>query len=379
MDTCFLFTKYLNDSSCFSFMLNQQSELTAPAQQRTFVEIQTLQQGCKTYVIESCEHTSILDLELPFLPDRKARIAIPYAVEDQLAQPIDELHFAFDKQRYHNGRYLITVISQERLKFIMNLLEESDISYELITTDWFALNDEELCVAEDTLIVNNTDFKGALAGELALTYLQNHPQIQAFWFKDSNLQAELPDGVNKIPSWQWIGQRIMGKTPLNLCQGAMRRGTDSEWIMKGYLLAGGLCCTWLVSLILVNALSLHSLNKQTAVVDKDIAAIYYNYFPEAKQVITPKFRISQLLGEGQAKNQDHFWFLLNQFTKAIKKHHITVEQIRFQNKTLAITLSCADFSILTQLEAQLKQLQVKVKQTQASTREQQVVATLELS
>src|SRR5580692_5459631 len=100
MDYCFLFTKHLDDNGCFCLKISQEGELIAPPNQCTFTEIKTLQKECNTLVIETTTSASILDLELPWLPERKARIAIPYALEDKVAQSVEELHFAFDKLRY---------------------------------------------------------------------------------------------------------------------------------------------------------------------------------------------------------------------------------------------------------------------------------------
>lgn len=378
MDTCFLFTKHLDENGCFSLKINQSGALSAPAVQRNFSDIKTLQEDCKTLVIESAECASILNLELPWLPERKSRVAIPYALEDKLAQPVEELHFAFDKLRYHNGCYTVAVISKQRIKFIMSLLADHDINFEAITLDWFALSPQQLCICGPTLLVNNDDFKGAVTGELALKYLKNHPLNQPLVFQDSEINVAPELLKNEAHSYTWIAQNIQNSKPLNLCQGDMQHGNAADRIMKGYLVAGILCCIWLLSLLLTNAITLHSLNKKTQAVDEQINVIYHQFFPDAKQVISPKFRISQLLGNNASDSQTHFWFLLNQFAKAVKDKTFTIEQLRFQNKALSVTLVSSDFANLEKLENELKNLQLKVKQTQASTRDEQVVATLEL-
>jgi general secretion pathway protein L len=120
------------------------------------------------------------------------------------------------------------------------------------------------------------------------------------------------------------------------------------------------------------------LNKQTQNVDEQIAVIYRQFFPGSKQVISPKFRIMQLLKSNDTEDQNHFWFLLNQFAKVTNNDQFTLEQIRYQNKSLSVTIISADFASLEKLENELKKLQLKVKQTQASTHEQHVVATLEM-
>lgn len=379
MDKCFLFTKHLDENGCFCLKLSQDGSVIAPPAQRTFAEIKMLQDESTTLIVETAASASLLDLELSWLPDRKARIAIPYALEDKLAQPLDELHFAFDKARYQNAHYLITVIGKQRLQYLMHLLDSENIEFEAITLDWFATSPEELIVSESIVLVNDTEFKGALSGDLALSYIKKHPLAQLFLFQDSLIAADPTIPKSDESSYVWIAKKLMDSKPLNLCQGDMQHGSTSDWIKKGYTYVGALCALWLISLLVVNAINVYILNKQIKQVDAQIAVIYHEFFPEAKQVISPKFRISQVLGDASADGQTRFWFLLNQFAKAMKEEQITVENLRYQNKTLSVTVVSSDFANLEDIENKLRKLQLNVKQTQAASRDQHVVATLELT
>lgn len=378
MDTCFLFTQYLDTNGCFCLKITSNGELSATPAQRSFAEIKKIQAESATFIVETTTRATLIDLELPWLPDRKARVAIPYALEDKLAQSVEELHFAFDKLRYYDKHYLITVIDKQRIKSLMQTLDEHGIEFESVTLDWFALEPQDIIVSDATLLINNDDFKGALSGELALSYIKNHPLNEVIFFQDSKIIPDTSIIKNSLDSYTWIAQKLLKTKPVNLCQGEMLHGNTSDWIKKGYQLAGILCGIWLISILLVNAITLHSLNKQTDTIDKQIEVIYHEFFPDAKQVISPKFRISQLLGTNSADSQTRFWFLLNQFSKVMKDNEIAIEQLRFQNKTLSVTLVSNDFASLENLENKLKQSQLNVKQTQASTRDQHVVATLEL-
>lgn len=378
MGTLFLFSKYLNDEGCFCLKLNTKGEIETPPAQYSFSEIKTMQQDCDTLIIETSTNASLFSLELPWLPERKARIAIPYALEDKLAQSVNQLHFAFDKIRYQNDRYLITIISKQRIRYLMDVLAEKNIEFTAITLDWFALNSEELCISEQNLLVNTDDFKGTLSEDLANIYLKKHPEHSPLLFNDSQIEVPSDLAKNQETSHVWIAQRILKSKPMNLCQGEMQHDNKPNWIKKGYQLAGALFCLWLISLMLVNTINLHFLNKQTKQVDEQIAAIYHEFFPDAKQIISPKFRIMQLL-KNNNKEQTRFWFLLNQFSKVMNSEQFSLEQFRYQNKTLFVTLVSSDFAHLEKLENQLRKLQLNVKQIQASTHEQRVVATLELT
>lgn len=378
MDTCFLFSAHLDDEGCLGLKISSDGTLSVAPQKMTFAEIRSHQKDSQTLIVESCIHTSILKIELPWLPDRKARAAIPYALEDKLAQHVEELHFAFDKKRYVNHHYQVTVIAKQRLRYIMTVLDKQGISFTQITLDWFALEPDELCISGETVLINQDDFQGALSGTLALNYLTQHPQYTPLLFQDSALQTE-DSPKQSEHSYVWIAKRLMHSKPLNLCQGSMAHGATSALIQKRYYLAGVLCLVWLVSIVSVNYIQLQLLNNKTTQVDQQIAQIYHQFFPDAKQVINPKFRITQLLGNNDASSQQRFWYLLNEFAKVSKNSAVHVEQLHYQNKTLSITVISPDFAHLEKIENQLKKAPITVKQTQASSHDQQVIATLELT
>lgn len=379
MDTCFLFSHELDTEGCLCLKMSPDGDLLLPLAKRSFDDIKAMQIDCSTIIVESSENACMLELELAWLPDRKARIAIPYALEDKLAQPVDEMHFGFDKLRYNDKRYLVTVISKSRMQSIMQSLADNDISYNLITVDWFALSFHQLIVSGSVLLINTDEFKGALSAELADSYLKNHPLNTPLRFTDSAINLDQDIETQDEDSRIWIAKRLLHGKPLNLCQGEMQHNSDDAWIKKGYQLVAALGLFWLVSLLVVNGISLYSVSKKSAKVDAEIAVIYHQFFPEAKQVISPKFRITQLLSTSNAESQAHFWFLLGNFAKAMENSKLTVDQLRYQNKVLLATVASADFPNLQKLENALRSKQIKVKQLQASTKDQQVVATLELT
>jgi general secretion pathway protein L len=379
MDHCFIFSKYLNESGCFCLKILANGSVDSLPAHRTFKEIKILQKECKTIIIESSSSANLLNVELPWLADRKSRAAIPYALEERLAQPVEELHFSFDRAHYHNGRYLVAVIAKKRLAELTSSLDEQNIGFESITLDWFALEPQQAYATDSDVLINNDDFQGTLSGSLATKYLKQHPELPLFLFEES-IAIEHPNTI-KVPesSYLKIAQNIIKTPQLNLCQGEMQHETTSDWAKRSYFLAGASCLIWLLSILLVNAIKIHSINKEMTQVDEKTAVIYHQFFPDAKQVISPKFRISQLLSTNTTENQTRFWFLLNEFAKVMKNKAITIEQLRYQNKTLAVTLISTDFEHIEAIEAKLKQAQLKVNQTEASTHDQQVTATLELS
>lgn len=380
MATCFLFTQHLTDESCLGLRLNDQGQLDAPLETRTFDAFRALQMNARTVVVVPTENSSLHQIELPWLGERKARAAIPYTLEEFIAQPIGEAHVAFDQQHYQNKRYLVAVIDKAFLQHLMARLDAVELGFHAITLDWFALNPGEACVSETSLLVRDDAFKGALSVALADIYLAGRTSpIPVLAFNDS-APALKNTAFTPMDSsfYEWVATRLLKTSVLNLCQGELqhdtRQQTNTRWYQASVALAG----LWLVSFLVIHAVISHQLTNKIIALDQKIAVIYREFFPQARQVISPGFRVERLLKEGHAGQDRALWTLQDKLAVAINHDAFTIEQFRYQNQTLSVSLRARDFAALEGLQLRLQQAGVKVTQTQASSHEQQVVATLEL-
>lgn len=383
MTICFLFIQSLSDEGCLSLRLNQQGQLDAPLAHRGFAEIKALQSNAKTYLIAPVERFSLHQIELPKLTEQKARAAIPFALEDRLAQNVEHLHFAFDNNHYHNGKYLVAVGDKHYLKELITRFDQHEINFDRLTLDWFALSPHETAVTDTVLLVNDERFQGALSADLRAFYL-NERSSQPIFHCFSNSERSLLDSMevqtidHPESFYEWLALRLLNHKSINLCQGELQHGSSQTKTRRLYQAALGMSLLWLLSIIVVNGAKIYSLNHDLARVDEKIGVIYREFFPQAQQVISPKFRISQLLKSNQTSDLT-FWTLLDKLTKTVKMSSVMVEQLRFQNQTLIVTLATKNFASLELFQTALQNDKVKVKQTQASTLDRQVVSTWELN
>jgi general secretion pathway protein L len=166
---------------------------------------------------------------------------------------------------------------------------------------------------------------------------------------------------------------------MNLCQGDLQHDNRQQSNQFWYRICAVLSGVMLVSVLLFKLAYLHALTTKTTDIDKKIAVIYHQFFPEAKQVISPKFRIGQLLSVGASHNKASvLWVLLDKLAQSYKDSS-SIEQFHFQNQVLSVTLVSPNFAALEKLQQQLQQLNVKVTQAQAASHDGKVKAILELS
>lgn len=381
MAICYLFADHLDEEHGLCLCLDERGVVVMPLAHRTLEEIRAIQENMRMIVVLSAIHSTLHRVELPWLNDRKARAAIPYALEDQLAQNVSDLHFAFDRQHYRHNHYLVVVTDTHFLEKMIERLDALNIDFDTMTLDWFALNDQEGCLTDNALLVCDESFKGALGIELVPLFLNaNHESLTLLKCRDS-AQIEHTDRFNALDetSYHWIAGRLFLKEGINLCQGALRHDTRTESTQFWYWASGVLVGLWLLSWVCINAYHLHVLKTQTAKLDEEIATIYHEFYPNDKHVVSPEFRVRQLLHSDSMGQNEAFWPLLEKLSHTLNPSEFTIIQMRFQNKVLSLTLTASDFAALEGLELQLQKKGVKVTQLEASSSTHKVLATLELS
>ena len=382
MTTCFLFVEQFDDEQFLSLCLNEDGQVITPLVRRSIDELRALQLNAKTIVVLPAQRTSFHTVELPWLGDRKARAAIPFALEEQLAQNVTTVHVAFDRKHYQNNHYVVAIIDKAFLTDLIARFDAANLSFDLITIDWFALTENEACVTERGLLVNDNVFKGALSGELSALYLKDRPKAEPLlMFTDSlPVKEAVTSTLVEELSAVWLAKRLLKATPMNLCQGALQHDTTQQsgryWYKASAFVAGAL----LASVVLFNIVYLYSLNASITELDIKIAVIYREFFPGASQIISPKFRIGQLLKGGSANSDTvSLWTLVDKLAQTVNGDQLTIDQLRFQRHVLSVTLTSKNFAALEDLQQRLQQAKVKVTQAQASSQSNQVKAILELS
>lgn len=389
MYTCYLFVDRIDDGGCLSIRLASDGSIDEPLALRTIDEFKKLQYKSTTIVVIPTELTSIFELEAPLLSARKARPVVSYALEEQLAEPVHCLHFVFDKKFYRNGKYLVVVVNKDILANLQNKLAKLHIHYDAITNDWFAVRENEACVVANKYLVNDQSFKGALSLDLFAQYVQQSKVSlsNVFKFSDSPVIVDVVLSLQEnMDAYSWIATRLFKNSFMNFCQGDFLSIAEDKLSINYYKIASILGALWFLGLITTKLIYIFLLDREIHIYDNKIANIYRKFFPEARQVISPKFRVNQLLHRHNLGYHAAFWKLLVQFSEArslaLKDSHsgyILVEQIKYQNSILSIKIICSDFLVLEKIENNLQVRQVRVNKNGTLLKGDKVISILEIS
>lgn len=328
--------------------------------------------------------TTVHFVSMPLLNDKKAQAAIPYALEDYTAQDLSELHFAFDRRFYKNGQYIVFSCDKHWLKTLLTLLKDHHIEPNDITTAWFALSDNQFALHNQTLLCHSESINGAIP----LTMLPMIKDQLALMETATIFQF---DEVNKIPDvlkqfvsncdqpWEtWVSEQLSRSDYIALNQGPFSSQQEQTSIRHALWLAGGSLAIWLAIWLTTNILSLHHTNEEIKRIDDKIAVIYRQFFPGAKRIISPKFRISQKLKTQGSGGETGLLRLLDKLAAPLKANQVTPIQLSYQDQRLTLKLIANNFGHLEKFMSALKKQPVKAKQLNANRNEDKVEATVEI-
>lgn len=271
--------------------------------------------SARVVVLAPSSQILLAEPELP--PGTGVRLAraVPFALEEQLTEDIDQLIFAIGRRRA-NGATPVAVVSRTVMEGWMAQLSAAGIAPYAMYTDMALLPDNpgqtviwlegarlaarrpgmlpfavELTPVTDALTVAGiipdplqSPLDAALEPkplENVLLYVTSEDweavsdefdQLTRS-FESFKVQL-LPDGP--LP---WLGRSAQGTDAVNLLQGEFARATDYTARWRQWRTAAVLAASLLVTHVGAEALQIHRANRDTAMLDNDIVAIFNQTLP----------------------------------------------------------------------------------------------------
>jgi len=117
--------------------------LTSKKAESSFVpceweDIRKYQRGSKVVLLIPDSDVSLAETKIPSKNKKQMLQAIPFALEDTLAEDIDDLHFSAYREN-DDANVKVAVINRDRLSFWIDLLKEKDITVHYILPSLFGL------------------------------------------------------------------------------------------------------------------------------------------------------------------------------------------------------------------------------------------------
>lgn len=318
-------------------------------------------------------------VQLPTQKSRWLRQALPFAVEDLLAEDVELFHLALGEP-LADGRHRVFAVRQDWLQgWLKRCGERPPVSIQ-VDADLLPNDATYLCHLGERWLLG-----GQVATRLALA-TQDWPAVAGQCPTPVHVVAPpghaLPDGIEaaqrETDSYLWLAGHAAG---CELAQGNLARQEDNQgW--KRWQAVAGLVGLWLVLQWGFNLAQAWQLQHKSDVIASANAALYRELFPQDSKLINLRSQLDQHLAEGASSGQSRLLSLLGQASSAVQADGglVRVQQLDFSEirGDLALQLQAPDFDALERLRQRLVDSGLPVQLGSASRENNGVSARLVL-
>ncbi len=373
--------------------------------------------GARVSVLVPGVDVVLAQVELPAMKAQRLARAVPFALEEQLAGDVDDLHVAIG-QRDAQGWVANAVVSRQRLDDWLEQLKVAGLQADVMTPEMFGLQWD----AEDALGQNRWSM--LIDGQSGL--LRTGAQTGLAFETDSLLsvlQACVDDAGDTPPaSLQltvcdegafagsdeyralsalcteqnidllldtksearsvMLAQSFDEQRAINLLQGDYSRKQQLEKLLRPWrpaLILGGLW--WLLQAGMF-VVEYNHLSTQSSELKEQIETVYREAFPKSRNIVNPKVQMQRGLEKlrGGSGQNDGLLALLTQAGAVLKDTSgASLRTLRFKNGKLDVDVNMPDLQSLDKLKQRLSdEAKLKVEIVSASSRDGKVESRLSL-
>lgn len=303
------------------------------------------------------------------LPTQKARWlrqALPFAVEELLAEEIEQLHLALG-ERLEDGRHRVFAVRRSWLASWLALCPTPPRAI-VVDADLLPRQGTQLLHLESRWLLGGEEVaRLALGAEdwsaLAASCIRPHTAYRAA--RQAGLEP-VDKTVEIVDGYTWLAGQ---KSDNNLAQGEFSAYQDSgQWQRWRPLL--GLVGLWLVLQWSFNLAQAWQLQDQAQAYAEASATLYRELFPDDHKLVNLRAQLDQHLAVGGASGQGRLLGMLTQVNQALSTEgsQILVQQVDFSEVRgdLAMQVQAPGFAELERLRERLQEAGLAVQLGSAS-------------
>lgn len=304
----------------------------------------------------------IRDVDLPIRQRSRLLQAVPYAMEEQLADDVDSFHFAVGQRTAH-GAHRVVAINADRLEAFLEPLQAAGHEPDAAHVDCQMLptpNPETGTVlVEDAGVLVRTETVCATLDRDLITLLPTQlgddarpPQCYAVGQTDFSPGlvgaadvTPVADTLAALVAW------IDHARPVNLLQGAFRPRSESGDWWRPWLPAAILLIALAGFAVAYQTADLLRLQTQVTQLEDDNLATFQALFPAEQRIVDLRAQLSQQLAALRSGGEDTgLLFLLDRTRRAFgDAPRFAIRELQYRDNNLFLSLSGEDLQALETL------------------------------
>jgi len=330
--------------------------------------------SARVVALAPASHMLLAEPELPPGSGPKLARAVPFALEEQLTEDVDQLCFALGR-RLPNGRTPVAVVARTTLKGWLAQLAAAGIEPVAIYADislmpenpgqtvlW--LEGSRLAVrrpgalpfaVELTPIADAGQPSPALESAVLYTTREEWTRVQGEFQDLAAMFASLKVQILADGPLPWLARSLQSTEAVNLLQGEFVRSTEynARWLRwrTAALLAGGL----LIAHIAAAAIRIHQANHETKALDTQISQIFQQVMPSEK-MLDPRRQMQSRLDRirHSGAGPEYFLHALEVLSGAMSGATKTrIDSLAYREQALDLRVTAPSLAALSQLSQQV--------------------------
>jgi general secretion pathway protein L len=329
----------------------------------------------------------LLALDLPVKTSSQIKKALPFALDDLLADDVEAYHLLWHRQP--NNKVYVAAISHDKFQAYLSPFQAVGIELDAVYPETLCLPFEDrscsiLIDQQNAVLRSGQWLGGGIDAEVLPAFvamlLEENPQLEHLQVWNAGTTAhrlsELP--IHQIVHVQDSPLKILqaGAIKLNeecnLLSGRYRRKTETTWQWQKGLPALGII---LVAVLIQTVVMLNGYWKQKselATLETQTMTLFKQTFPEVHRIVNIKAQAEQQLTELKKQssvNGSRFMSLLYHSGEVLSTNpDFKLRQLEFVNDMLQLQLTAPDISQVEQFKQQLEsshELSVKIQSAEA--------------
>lgn len=357
--------------------------------------------GLRTVVLVPTTHVLLTHTDLPLQNRHKLRLAVPYAIEDQLSEDVENLHFALGT-RQENG-VPVAVVARARMQAWLDELGAAGLHPFAMVPDVLALpyapTEWSLLLSREGALLRNGRARGHVLPKEELDLLLEIALEQAGDARPSLLRVfdacgdgshervvriaerhEVPVTVEECPGGELdvLARQLALPFPLDLLQGEFSRREQLGKLWRPWRGAAVLCVIALALQAGMATWDYMRLDREVQALSQRIETVYRQTFPDARNVVDPRKQMQDRLAALRNGRGDSFTTLLAGAAPVVKAAGAEVNGLRYKDGVLDMDLNLADLQRLDKLKQDLLGKGLGVDIQTANSRAGKVEARLQI-
>lgn len=338
-------------------------------------------QSREVVAIVASQDVALKSLQVPGNSLRSIRLAAPYMLEEELAEDVEDMFFAYGQAE--NGAEKnchVAIVKRSLIQQWMNWLSQANIDCKLMVPEIFALPSHEnalsAMVVNEQLIVRQGPWQGqaidsSLWSFVAQQWFEYHSTDQEITLHSYSTLPEFFEQFNVVQEPQELPLALMAQQGLpsfNLLQGEFAVKTKRSKAKSYWIMAAGICFTALLLTVAQKGAQLYQITSEQAKIEQEIISTYKKAFPKTKRVriSTIKSQLKRQLGQvSQQGNGKDFLTMFAKLQPAFAKvPTLTVDSIKFESKRNEIRLNATanDYQAFDSFKNALERANLQVTQ-----------------